>query len=66
MSSLKQYTDLFRQERAALDANSPEALNVGRDRAMALLEAAGRLPERSDEGYEKTSVEEMFAPDLGV
>lgn len=66
MSSLKQYTDLFRQERAALDANSPEALNVGRDRAMALLEGAGRLPERSDEGYEKTSVEEMFAPDLGV
>lgn len=66
MASLKQYTDLFRQERVALDANAPEALNAGRDRAMAFLEAAGRLPERSDEGYEKTSVEEMFAPDLGV
>lgn len=66
MASLKQYTDLFRQERVALDANAPEALNAGRERAMAFLEAAGRLPERSDEGYEKTSVEEMFAPDLGV
>lgn len=66
MASLKQYTDLFRQERVALDANAPEALNAGRDRAMAFLEAAGRLPERSDEGYEKTSVEEMFVPDLGV
>lgn len=66
MASLKQYTDLFRQERVALDANAPEALNAGRDRAMAFLEAAGRLPERFDEGYEKTSVEEMFAPDLGV
>lgn len=66
MASLKQYTDLFRQERVALDANAPEALNAGRDRAMAFLEAAGRLPERSDEGYEKTSVEEMFASDLGV
>ena len=66
MASLKQYTDLFRQKRVALDANAPEALNAGRDRAMAFLEAAGRLPERSDEGYEKTSVEEMFAPDLGV
>lgn len=66
MASLKQYTDLFRQERVALDANAPEALNAGRDRAMAFLEAAGRLPERSDEGYEKTSLEEMFAPDLGV
>ncbi len=66
MASLKQYTDLFRQERVELDANAPEALNAGRDRAMAFLEAAGRLPERSDEGYEKTSVEEMFAPDLGV
>lgn len=66
MSSLKQYTDLFRQERAAIDANSPESLNKGRDRAIAYLDAAGRLPEKSDEGYEKTSIEELFAPDLGV
>lgn len=66
MSSLKQYTDLFRQERAAIDSNATEALNAGRDRALEFLEAAGRLPEKSDEGYEKTSVEAMFAPDLGV
>lgn len=50
MASLKQYTDLFRQERVALDANAPEALNAGRDRAMAFLEAAGRLPEKIRRG----------------
>lgn len=66
MSSLKQYTDLFRSERRALDANAPAVLNAGRDRALAFLEDRGRLPEKSDEGYEKTSPEEMFAPDLGV
>lgn len=66
MSSLKQYTDLFRQERMPLDANAPEALNAGRDRALEFLESAGRLPVKSDEGYEKTSIEEMFAPDFGV
>jgi len=66
MSSLKQYVDLFRQERRAVEANAPETLNVGRDRAMAILEKAGRLPDKSDEGYEKTSIEDMFAPDFGV
>lgn len=66
MSSLRQYTSLFGSSRAELEANSPAALSPARDRALALLESAGRLPERSDEGYEKTSVEEMFAPDFGV
>ena len=37
MSSLKQYTDLFRQERTAIDSNATEALNAGRDRAMEFL-----------------------------
>lgn len=66
MSALKQYIDLFRSDRADLDANAPEALNALRPAALAVLENAGRLPDTSDEGYAKTSVEEMFAPDLGV
>jgi Fe-S cluster assembly protein SufD len=66
MSSLNQYIDLFKAQREAINRNAPASLNAGRDEALALLEEAGRLPERADEGYEKTSVEQMFAPDLGV
>lgn len=66
MSSLKQYTELFSREREIIDANAPVSLNVGRDRAMAFLSEAGRLPVKSDEGYEKTSIDEMFAPDFGI
>jgi Fe-S cluster assembly protein SufD len=66
MSSLKQYIDLFSQERATLCSNAPELLNAARDRAKELLDAAGRFPVKTDEGYEKTSVEDMFASDLGV
>lgn len=66
MASLNQYTDLFRQERVAIDANAPAALNALRDRAIEFLSVSGTLPRKSDEGYEKTSIEEMFAPDFGV
>lgn len=66
MSSLKQYTDLFRQQRAAVEANAPGFINGLRDSALAFLDVAGRLPEKTDEGYAKTSVGNMFAPDLGV
>ncbi|MCF0220361.1 MAG: Fe-S cluster assembly protein SufD [Muribaculaceae bacterium] len=67
MSSLKQYIDLAAAHRAAFDAGSPAALNTARAEAFARLSAHGaRLPEKGDEGYEKTSVEEMFAPDYGL
>lgn len=66
MSALTQYIDLLRTDRAAVDSNAPDALNAMRNEALALLETAGRLPDTSDEGYPKTSVEAMFAPDLGV
>lgn len=66
MNALTQYIDLFRQNRAAIDAHSAPALNAARTAALALLEKVGRLPDRGDEGFEKTSVNDMFAPDFGV
>ncbi len=66
MSAIKQYISLFREHRATIEANSAPALNAGRDAALAALEKAGRLPEKGDEGFEKTSIEKMFAPDYGV
>ena len=66
MNALTQYIDLFRQNRAAIDAHSAPVLNAARTAALALLEKAGRLPDRGDEGFEKTSVNDMFAPDFGV
>lgn len=66
MAALTQYLELYRSGQKALEDNSPEALNAMRPAALEALESAGRLPLPSDEGYEKTSVEEMFAPDFGV
>lgn len=65
MNSLNQYIDLFVSNRPAFDAHSPEALN--RLRQPALESLLGKsLPEKGDEGYEKTSLNDMFAPDFGV
>lgn len=66
MAALDQYIRLMRENRQALDANAFPAVNARRNRAAEALELAGRLPVRSDEGYEKTSIEEMFAPDFAV
>lgn len=66
MNALTQYTDLFRDNREALESACAAPLNRLRPGALASLEAAGRLPDRGDEGYEKTSIEGMFAPDYGV
>ncbi len=66
MNALNQYTDLFEANRAVIEANSTEPLNALRPQALEALCLAGRLPDRSDEGFEKTSVNDMFAPDFGV
>ena len=66
MSALKQYLDIYKESAGRFDANSAPALNALRPAALRRLEEAGRLPDRSDEGFEKTSVEEMFAPDFGL
>lgn len=49
-----------------MDAGSAGALNNLRPAALAALRRIGRLPGKGDEGFEKTSVNDMFAPDFGV
>lgn len=66
MSAIDQYINLYRENRGAVESHSAPALNALRQGALAALEKAGRLPEKGDEGFEKTSVEKMFAPDFGV
>jgi len=65
-NSLQQYIELFDKQRATIDANAPEALNRRRREAADVLRRAGRLPRRGDEGFEKISLNDMFAPDYGI
>lgn len=64
-NALTQYIKLYEHNSATVDANSAPALNRLRSKALSALQGA-KLPTRKTEGYEKTSVEEMFAPDYGV
>lgn len=66
MSSLNQYIELFEQNRELIDSHAPEALNRLRPAALAALKRMGRLPDKRGEGYQRLSLEEMFAPDFGV
>ncbi|MDE6268714.1 MAG: Fe-S cluster assembly protein SufD [Muribaculaceae bacterium] len=67
MNPLKQYLDLYRENRETIEQSSTPVLNALRTNALTVLEKEGsRLPGKCDEGYEKTAVDEMFAPDYGV
>lgn len=66
-NSITQYIDLYRDNRELIDRGSAPVINAQRPEALRALEHDdARLPERGDEGYEKTSVNDMFAPDYGV
>lgn len=65
MDSLKQYIELYRLNREMVNRGSAKAMNRLRDEAYEIL-TRSRLPRRGDEGYERTSVEDMFASDYGV
>lgn len=65
MGSIDQYIDLYLRHRAEFEHDAPEAMNSLRNRALESL-AHKHLPEKGEEGYEKTSLDEMFAPDFGV
>ncbi|MCM1163126.1 MAG: Fe-S cluster assembly protein SufD [Muribaculaceae bacterium] len=65
MNSLDQYIKLFEHNHEAIEAGSAPALNRLRPEALSALKGA-MLPTLHTEGYEKTSIEEMFAPDYGV
>lgn len=63
--SLTQYIKLYERNAATVNGGSAPALNRPRPEALSALQGKS-LPSKSDEGYEKTSIEEMFAPDYGV
>ncbi len=63
--SLRQYLELYDAERRTIENGAPELLNIPRGAARALLENR-QLPDRRTEGYERTSVNDMFAPDFGL
>lgn len=65
MSSLKQYTELYKNHHDVIDAGSAPAINALRPAALAALEGKS-LPKRGDEGYEMTSIDELLAPDYGL
>ena len=65
MSALSQYIELFDSHRAIIESKSAQVLNDHRQVARESLEGKS-LPQKGEEGYEKISVEDMFAPDYGV
>lgn len=64
-NSLDQYLNLYKESKDTIDSHSAEALNALRAEAFEALQGK-RLPDLKTEGYERTSIEEMFAPDFGV
>lgn len=64
-NSLKQYLELYDAASDTIDRHTPHLLNVPRAAACATLEES-RLPDRHTEGYERTSINDMFAPDFGI
>lgn len=63
--SIKQYLDLFTTQRDVIEAHSAPVIDRLRQKAFNTLQGM-RLPEKGDEGFEKTSIEAMFAPDFGL
>lgn len=65
MNSLSQYLELYRLNAAAIDAHSAPAMNRLRPEAFRML-SQKCLPEKGDENYERTSLNDMFASDFGL
>lgn len=65
MSALDQYTALYAGARADFDTHSAGALNAMRPAAFDALRGVS-LPTRHTEGYERTSLEDMYSPDFGL
>lgn len=65
MSSLKQYIDLYKENRNTIESHSINAMNALRSNALKALEGK-RLPIKGDENYEITDLESVYAPDYGI
>lgn len=66
MSALSQYIKLYDDHKAVIDARSALLLNSLRNEARDKFAHDDTLPRKGSEGYEKTSLDDMFAPDFGV
>ncbi len=64
-NALDQYINLYKENSKLIDDNSAEAINALRADALNALNGA-KLPTCHTEGFEKTSIEDMFAPNYGV
>lgn len=65
MNSITQYLDIYSANASVIDKGSAPALNALRSEAARALEGK-RLPVKGEEGYERTDVNAMFAPDYGL
>lgn len=65
MSSIKQYTDLYKGNTEVICSCSNGVMNAMRNEALKSLEER-RLPVKGDENYEITDLEAEFTPDYGV
>ena len=65
MNALKQYIDLYDENRELIEQQSPALLNKLRREAREQLKNA-RLPRKGSEDYEATDLEAVFAHDYGV
>lgn len=66
MSSIKQYTDLYSANAQLIDQGSAPVMNSLRPGAFKVLSKSESFPTRRTEGFEKTSIDELFAPDYGI
>lgn len=65
MDALQQYINLYTDNAEVIDSHSAPVMNALRQAACERLRNS-RFPTKKDEGYHKTSINDMFAPDFGV
>ncbi len=65
-NALQQYLELHDAHREAIDAHSAAPMRALRSRARLRLEPPARLPRKADEGYARTDIDAIFAPDFGI
>lgn len=65
MNSIDQYLDLWRDNKALIESNSPGPLNRMRNAAAQAL-AANPLPDTKAEDYAHTDLNALLSPDYGI
>lgn len=65
MGALKQYIDLYRDNKTLVDSGSAHVLNAMRQKSLDVLENMV-LPAKGSENYEITDLESLLSPDYGI